>query len=305
MSYWGFFNKFNKPIVDSYKEVAASNFVFVDGGAAGKASEPFNIAISVLTAIRFEPRGADKVLISNSDIYINGGLWSHDVHKILNIAENPLMSSMCPPNYKFLKYFDDNYGIPKRRTVKKLKIGLRSIDSVVKNKQIPLPNFIKLDVHSAELPALIGAQKSLQDCVGILVETWNSEVHSKQGLHYKIEEFAIKNGFEVYDSICAARWKIKHNNKINDVDRGRYIGSEILFIKKNITKNLRLQKAFVLALFGFYNDAKNALGTPMLSKHKKFYQSITEIQISIKSNFFYKLRNIIKKFLFSFLLKGN
>ena len=144
MRYWGFFNKFNKLIVDSYKEVAASNFVVVDGGAAGQISEPFNIAISVLTAIRFEPQGADKVLIGNSDIYINGGLWSHDVHKILNIAENPSTSSICPPNYKFLKCFDDNYGIPKRRIVKKLKIGLRSIDSCVKNKQIPLR---KLNYH--------------------------------------------------------------------------------------------------------------------------------------------------------------
>jgi hypothetical protein len=300
MSRWSFFSKYNKPLVDIYKDIAPSNFVLIDGGAAGQLSEPFNIIRSVLTAIRFEPRGVDKVLINNSDIYINGGLWSHDVNKILNVAFDPSTSSICPPNYEFLKYFDDNYGFPKRKTVKKIRIGLRSIDSCVKKKQIPLPNFIKLDVHSAELPALIGGKKSLKNCVGILVETWNSEVHSKQGLHYEIEEFAVKNGFEVYDSVCAARWQIKHNNQISSVDRARYIGSEILFIKKNINKNLRLQKALILSLFGFYNDAKNALGTAIQSEHKNFYQTITKVQISIKKNPMYQLKNAIKKIIYFF-----
>lgn len=160
-----------------------------------------------------------------------------------------------------------------------------------------------MDVHSSELPALIGAKKSLKNCVGILVETWNSEVHSKQGLHYKIEEFAIKNGFEVYDSICAARWQIKHNNEISSVDRARYIGSEILFIKTYVKKNLRLQKAFILALFGFYNDAKNALGATVLPAHKKFYEALTNVQISIKKNSMYQLRNIKKKIIDFLLFK--
>jgi hypothetical protein len=300
MNYWAFFSKFNKPLVKTYKDIAKSKFFFVDGGALGELSKPFNVARSVLIAIRFEPRGIDKVVMDNSDIYINGGLWSHDVDKILNVAYDPSTSSIFPPNYKFLKNFDDNHGVPIRRTVKKIKISLRSIDSCVKQKLIPLPNFIKLDIHSAELPALMGSQKSLEDCVGILVETWNSEVHSKQNLHYEIEKFAIKNGFEVYDSVCAARWQIKHNNQISSVDRARYIGSEILFIKKNVKKKLRLQKAFVLALFGFYNDAKNALGTAMQSEHKNFYNTITKVQISIKKKPMYQLKNTIKKIIYFF-----
>lgn len=301
MGYWGSFSQFNQGLVSIYKDTIKSKFIFVDGGAAGKLSEPFNIARPVLKVISFEPRGSKKVLKDNFDIFIQGGLWSHNVDKIFSIAKDPSTSSVYPPNYKFLKNFDDNYGVSKRKTVQKIKIKLKSLDSCVKKKKIPLPNFIKLDVHSSELPALIGAKKSLKSCVGILVETWNSEVHSGQGLHYKIEEFAIKNGFEVYDSICAARWQIKHNNEISSVDRARYIGSEILFIKTNVKKNLKLQKAFILALFGFYNDAKNALGVTVLPAHKKFYEALTNIQVSIKNNPIYQLRNIKKKII-NFLL---
>ena len=143
MSRWSFFSKFNKPLVAIYKNLAQSNFVLIDGGAAGQLSEPFNIIRSVLTAIRFEPRGVGEVLINDSDIYISGGLWSHDVNKILNVAYDPSTSSICPPNYEFLKHFDDNYGVPKRKTVKKIRIRVRSIDSCVKKKTNSLTQLYK------------------------------------------------------------------------------------------------------------------------------------------------------------------
>jgi len=75
MIYWAFFSKFNKLLVKTYKDIAKfKNFFVVDGGALGQLLEPFNVARSVLIAIRFEPRGIDKVVMDNSDIYINVGL---------------------------------------------------------------------------------------------------------------------------------------------------------------------------------------------------------------------------------------
>ena len=72
-----------------------------------------------------------------------------------------------------------------------MNISLRSIDSCVSSGEMPKPNFIKLDVHSAEFHALTGSLTSLNNCVGLLVETWNCEVHEGQPLHYEIEKFAI------------------------------------------------------------------------------------------------------------------
>ena len=259
MSYWSKYSPYNAEIVATFERIKSKNFVLVDGGAAGLLSEPFDVAKSVILSVRFEPRGESEVIKSSQDIYIDGGLWSEDRKGSLHVAKEPATSSICPPNVNFLKQFSDECGAPPRETQELIEVPLRSIDSCVSNSEMPKPNFIKLDVHSAELPALLGSKNSLENCVGLLVETWNVEVHKGQHLHYEIEKFAIENGFEVYDTICAAAWPVKHNNQVNHNERRRYIGSEILFIRSDVSRELRLEKAFVLSLFGFYSVAQNLI----------------------------------------------
>ena len=67
--------------------------VLVDGGAAGKLSEPFNAIAEYVSAVRFEPRGEDIIYKSKRDICINGGLWNEDIKKILYMAKEPSTSS--------------------------------------------------------------------------------------------------------------------------------------------------------------------------------------------------------------------
>ena len=279
ITYWSYFSRFNNEIVNTFNKLQKEKFVLIDGGAAGNLSSPFDIARSVIKAVRFEPRGDDEVELSSNDIYIDGGIWSEDKEGLLHVAEDPTTSSICPPNIEFLSQFNDLNGVPPRKTIKEIHIPLRSIDSCVELSEIPKPHFIKLDVHSAEVPALLGSKNSLDNCVGLLVETWNSEVHKGQMLHYDVEKFAIENGFEVYDNICAASWRIKHDGKVNDHERARYIGSEILFIKKNVPKELRLEKAFVLSLFGFYSAAQNLLQSFEIEGEKDLYDEITNAKV--------------------------
>ena len=276
MSYWAKYSVHNAGIVSTYCRLKSEKFVFLDGGAAGEISEPFDVAKSVILPVRFEPRGEGELVKSSHDIFIDGGLWSEDRKGTLHIAKNPRASSICPPNIKFLKQFNDKNGAPPRETQQLIEVPLRSIDSCVSNSEMPRPNFIKLDVHSAELPALLGSKNSLDSCIGLLVETWNVEVHKGQNLHYEIEKFAIENGFEVYDSICAAGWHVKHNNQVNHNERRRYIGSEILFIKSDVSKEHRLEKAFVLSLFGFYSSAQNLICDFEQKGEEEFYLAIEQ-----------------------------
>ena len=274
MSYWSKYSPYNAEIVATFERIKSKKFVLVDGGAAGLLSEPFNAAKSLILSVRFEPRGESEVIKSSQDIYIDGGLWSEDKKGILHLAKEPTTSSICPPNINFLKQFSDEIGAPPRETQELIEVPLRSIDSCVSNSEMPKPNFIKLDVHSAELPALLGSKNSLENCVGLLVETWNVEVHKGQHLHYEIEKFAIENGFEVYDTICAADWPVKHNNQVNHNERRRYIGSEILFIKTDVSRELRLEKALVLSLFGFYSVAQNLICNFELEGEEQLYFAI-------------------------------
>lgn len=259
-------------------------YVLVDGGAAGDLSQPFKVAEDVITSIRFEPRGEDEINKSDKDIYIEGGLWSEDCQQTLHLARVPFASSICPPNMAFLSQFEDKYGAPARETVKKIEVECRSIDSCVSNGESPLPNFIKLDVHSAEMPALWGAKNSLKDCVGLLVETWHNEVHLGQGLHYQIEQFAVEHGFEIFDNTGLVRWRHKYKGEIETSDRPQYIGSEMLFIKKDVPDSLLLKKAFTLALFKFGNAAKNILESARSNDYCAIIEAITHQQIKNRNS---------------------
>jgi FkbM family methyltransferase len=243
----------SKSVEDIFRR---ERIVLIDGGAAGGLSSPFSSAPDFVQAVRFEPRGKEAVSLDSNDIFIDGGIWSEDTELPLHIANGPSASSICEPNKNYLELFDDRYGWPLRRTVSKPTVKLRSIDSVIHNGEAPKPNFIKLDIHSAELPALQGAINSLDECIGILVESWHSEVHIKQGLHYDIEKLLISKGFDVYDNVCASKWRHQFDNEISLADRPQYIGSEMLFIKREIPASLALKKIMILTLFGFGNAAK-------------------------------------------------
>ncbi|UAA39206.1 FkbM family methyltransferase [Paraneptunicella aestuarii] len=254
-------------------------YVLIDGGAAGDLSQPFKVAEDIITGVRFEPRGDEHINTSPDDIYIEGGLWSEDGIQTLHVAKVPFASSICPPNMPLLEQFEDKYGVDARETLRKVEVPCRSIDSCVSKGEIPLPNFIKLDVHSAELPALEGAVNSLDNCVGLLVESWHSEIHLGQGLHHSIERFAVEHGFEVFDNTGLVRWRHKYNGEIEPSDRPQYIGSEMLFIKKDVPEELLLKKAFTLALFKFGNAAKTVLDTLGTSESKAIIDAITKQQL--------------------------
>jgi len=304
MSHWFLNKKHFSPINKAfYPYLKNDMLVLVDGGAAGELSEPFNVSPDIIKSVRFEPRGKEVVNTNNNEIFIDAGIWSSDCIQKLHLAKVPTTSSVCPPDMKYLSKFDEtNVGV--RRTEKILEIQMRSIDSCILKNEMPIADFIKLDVHSAELPALKGALGNIQNCLGLLVETWHSPVHINQGLHFEIEKFAIDHGFEVYDLVCAARWKHKFENDVDYFERGQYIGSEILFIKKDILKDKILKKAFILCLFGFANEAKFILqGHDDENIKTNLINSILEFQKRRKKSIKLILKMIAFKLLniFSFL----
>ena len=103
----------------------------------------------------------------------------------------------------------------------------------------------------------------------------------------------MDNGFEVYDNKAAARWSVKHKGATNKVDRGRYIGSEMLFIKKNTGDDLRFQKALTLSLFGFFNDAKNCLIEHKDAGSQKLYNRIDLVQKLAAKSAKVRLKNLL------------
>tara|TARA_X000000368_G_C22941084_1_gene672195 strand:- start:3 stop:929 length:927 start_codon:yes stop_codon:yes gene_type:complete len=298
----------NHPILINNKEFRKQieePYIIIDGGAAGDIEEPFSHIKDISKFVRFEPRGSETVIMTE-DIYVDGGLWKEDNVKKLHVAKRRTTSSLYPPNKQFLDNFDNRYGLPPRTTEFKLDINLRSIDSAVKNKEIPKPNFIKLDIHSAEFEAIQGSINSLDENLGFLVETWHSDVHKGQHLHGEIESFLVSKGYEVFDLRPAAEWKYKYKEKVAMFDKPRYIGSEMLFFRKNIPDHLMLKFIGLCDLFNFSNLAICAIEK---SKNQKIKNLLTIYELLLKRKkkfwrwkkfgFLSEIKMEIKKILFN------
>ena len=270
----------NSPLLintNQFKEALGDDkYIVVDGGAAGDVEEPFNKIRDVSKFVRFEPSGSDTVNLGD-DIFVDGGLWDKDETRELHIAKRETTSSIYPPNKDFLENFDNRYGLPPRSTIEKVRMNLRSIDSAVSNSEMPKPNFIKLDIHSAEYEAVLGSTNSLSNNLGFLIETWHSEVHKGQHLHAEIESFLASVGYEVFDTRTAAAWKYNYEGKISSFDKPRYIGSEMLFFRKEIPEHLELKYIGLCDLFNFSNLARTVIARSKLDSIKTLksdYESI-------------------------------
>ena len=79
----------------------------------------------------------------------------------------------------------------------KHKIGMK-LETVVKNKKIPLPDLIKIDVQGAELDILKGSMKVINNAKFLIVELQHVEYNQGAPLCNKTRDFLIENGWEVY-----------------------------------------------------------------------------------------------------------
>lgn len=80
-----------------------------------------------------------------------------------------------------------------------LELPCRKLDSICAEVGVKGPNFIKLDVEGAEMGVLKGAEKTLQDTSGLLIE---SPVRSLPGPQFlEIYEFLAARDFSLFDIV--------------------------------------------------------------------------------------------------------
>jgi FkbM family methyltransferase len=70
----------------------------------------------------------------------------------------------------------DGSGVGEHPTGEKRTCPLRTIDSLVKEKQLSPPYFLKFDTHGFELPILSGCTDLLQHTTAILIEVYNFQL---------------------------------------------------------------------------------------------------------------------------------
>lgn len=254
-------NLFSDPKIGLF---AKNKFRIVDGGADGAMFAPFDATPKDIHVYTFEPRGTTSQRPHQHTV-IEGGIWSEEATQELHVAKVPSTSSIYPPNMELLTYFDDRYGAPPRTTEKRVPIELISIDAAVSRGKMRPPNFIKLDVHSAEYEALQGARNSLDECLGVLVEVWHLDIHKGQKLSSAVDSFLNENGFLLFSGRHMMSWLHSWKGQVLASDRPHTVGAENLYLRWDPPAHLLAAHIALLELFGFSALARRRLDEEYIS----------------------------------------
>lgn len=186
---------------DRFQQALGRRLRIVDGGARGHLEPPLDrISPEHRTVARFEPDAAADV--TAGDQVIRKALWSHAETLTLHVTAEPSCSSIYPPDMTLVERFIDPVGAPARTVVDKIQVEGAAIDEV-----FPAADFVKLDVHSAEYEALVGAERALRSTVsGVLVEAWPVPIHEGQHTAAEVELLLAGHGFLPFD-ITVGRWQ--------------------------------------------------------------------------------------------------
>ncbi len=209
------------------------NVLVLDGGSRGSLFEPFSAIRQGIDILAFDPdpNEAQYDISKGTVQFVNSALWDSAGQVDVHLAHDPSTSSVYPPNERLLKCFPDYIGFPVRRTEKVLRVSCTSVDSAVEANLCGTPDFIKLDIHSAEYEALRGAEKSLSDCVGVMVESWHSPIHKGQHLHGEVEAYLNRQGFHLFNMSHVMSWKRAVDGQEFMYDESQVVGSESLFFR--------------------------------------------------------------------------
>lgn len=132
-------------------------------------------------------------------------------------------SSKLKPN----KYFKNNYAASHEIT-NTVSVESRTMDSILSENCLELPDFIKLDTQGTELEILKNSPKSLSNCLLIESEIEIIEMYDGQPLIGDFLTFMDNNGFD----IIYINRVFQNHNSYSGRARGRVTFTDILFGKK-------------------------------------------------------------------------
>jgi len=204
----------------------------VDGGARGEVFSPFDrLAPKDRLVVRFEPDPDAKLVVAEDEIVFRKALWSAPGHVKVHLTRERSCSSVYPPDHRILGGIADILGSPARAVERVLQVEADSIDHCFAKAKLAPPDFIKLDIHSAEYEALSGAEDALRSTtVGILVECWPVPIHVGQRTAADVDLLLAKAGFMPFE-VAVGKWPRKPVGQQSYASKPQSVQFEILYLK--------------------------------------------------------------------------
>lgn len=198
--------KYSLKLINIIKKLAIKDGIcFVDVGAAGNIHERFRLIESSLNYHGFEPdsRSREELLKKKNNCLkytLHDKIISDNDKEVkLNLCKSPMTSSILEPNFNFLNLFSDSDRV---KVLKEISLKPTTIDKI----GIKDVDFIKMDIQGAELKALKGSEKSLDNVLGIELEVEFLEIYKNQPLFGEITDFLDGKNFQFMDFVRLTKW---------------------------------------------------------------------------------------------------
>lgn len=161
------------------------------------------------------------------DVGANRGEWSRNLKEIFKKADFYMFdpqTEMEPFLKKFTKDYDGSkyfclalgeeektetigiwpgyYGttfLHKNLNLEKRDVPVQSINNLIKNGSIPMPDILKMDVQGFEMNILKGSTDCFKYTEVIILETYLYSFLHKQPIFSEIVNYMHKNGYEIFD----------------------------------------------------------------------------------------------------------
>ncbi len=183
---------------------------FIDVGSVGGLPEPwYSNANKVNFLLNFEPNDALKQG-ANSMTY-NTAVWENNETRPFYIYKGfkGTGSSLFKQNYKYVREnFEElkqrgpsslaNSWFERSKLIQEVQLKCKTIDSIVL-EHFPQKtfHFIKIDAQGAELNILKGAEKVLENCLGLHLELFSLPMYEGIALIDEVEKYLSGFGFEL------------------------------------------------------------------------------------------------------------
>jgi FkbM family methyltransferase len=168
-NYWHLY--LNRNEMDAYLGIALkSGDVVLDiGGSVGAYTVPIAKFVGASGSVHvFEPE-PESLMALKRNVALNA-LTNCVIHEFAVGSNDGSVTFFIRPEKDTHSIFEKSLAVSPTGRLDQLEVPIRSVDSMVREGVIPLPNFVKVDVEGAELEVLSGMKETIKKVRGLYVE---------------------------------------------------------------------------------------------------------------------------------------
>jgi FkbM family methyltransferase len=133
-------------------------------------------------------------------ILVNACVGKPHEDRIFNLNRDPYTSSLLNLNPKYKNFYLQqrtyDYLLGQAiATHQRESVKTESLDDLIQSRNLPTCDFLSIDTQGSELEILLHAEKTLETCVGLILEVSFVRTYLDKPLFGEVDKFLVERGF--------------------------------------------------------------------------------------------------------------